>query len=155
MRIACDLDGVLADFNGGVFKIFGKMPNEIPPKIMWPVIAKEYNFFSNLDWMSDGQELWNNIQQFNPYIITGLPRGTWGEIQKRTWCKEQLGNDVQVICCVAREKTMYMKDINDILIDDRVDNCQRWIDVGGRAIHHISTENTLSILNEILNGVTT
>lgn len=36
----------------------------------------------HLEWMSDGQELWNSIVDLHPTILTGLPMGKWAEPQK-------------------------------------------------------------------------
>lgn len=36
----------------------------------------------HLEWMSDGRELWNNIVDLQPAILTGLPMGKWAEPQK-------------------------------------------------------------------------
>lgn len=36
----------------------------------------------HLEWMSDGQELWNSIVGLQPTILTGLPMGKWAEPQK-------------------------------------------------------------------------
>lgn len=36
----------------------------------------------HLDWMPDGRELWEGVEQLHPTILTGLPMGTWAEPQK-------------------------------------------------------------------------
>jgi hypothetical protein len=38
---------------------------------------------------------------------------------------------------------------NAILIDDRKDNIQQWIDAGGIGIRHISTESTIKQLQKL------
>ena len=46
--VFCDLDGVLADFNKGVYDILKKKPDEISLSLMWGTIRKKPKFFENL-----------------------------------------------------------------------------------------------------------
>jgi len=95
VQIFCDLDGVLCDFDKGVRSIFdGHPPEQVPPKVMWPKLAKARpGFYSALEWTSDGEELWNAIKDEDVTVLTGVPRGGWGAIQKLFWCKVSLGKE--------------------------------------------------------------
>lgn len=37
---------------------------------------------ANMEWMPDGQELWEGIVHLQPTVLTGLPWGNWAEPQK-------------------------------------------------------------------------
>jgi FMN phosphatase YigB (HAD superfamily) len=54
-NLFCDLDGVLVNFDNGVFRIIGKYPRDISNVgYLWATINKKKNFWIDLDWMSDG-----------------------------------------------------------------------------------------------------
>jgi 5'(3')-deoxyribonucleotidase len=132
--IFCDLDGVLADFEQGVINKFNRSPDELNQGLMWSTINKSNTFFETLPWMPRGVELWSHIKQYNPIILTGIPRGSKSAVeQKIRWCKRELGDDIQVITCATKEKSKYCLP-GFILIDDRLDNLQSWHDKGGKFI---------------------
>lgn len=115
VQLYCDLDGVLADFDAGVLRIFKKKPEEVKAKDMWPAIARQAGgaskggFFDALPWMGNGQVLWNSIKSVSPapIILTGCPNGNWGPAQKLSWCARELGDDVKVITCASKDKFKY------------------------------------------------
>lgn len=132
--IFCDLDGVLADFEQGVVNKFNKIPSQIKPAVMWSAINKSSRFFETLPWTPKGRQLWSHIKQYNPIILTGIPRGSQTAVeQKIRWCQRELGADIQVITCATKDKPKYCLP-GAILIDDRMDNLQAWRDKGGKFI---------------------
>jgi len=132
--IFCDLDGVLADFEQGVRNKFNKNVDEFNPGMMWGVINKSNTFFESLPWMPRGRELWSQIEQYNPIILTGVPRGSIKAVeQKIRWCQRELGPNVQVITCATKDKPKYCLR-NSVLIDDRTDNLNPWNMKGGKFI---------------------
>lgn len=146
-----DLDGVLVDFDRGVKAIFGRGPSEIPDKEMWPVLAKTRNFYLNLDWMPDGKLLWEAVKGVNPVIVSGVPWGNWAEPQKRQWCRRELGPEVPVVLCRSREKGKAVADLLGngeipVLIDDRLQARESWLDIGGIYILHSSARQSLAEL---------
>jgi hypothetical protein len=150
--VFCDLDGVLADFEQGVINKFHKFTkkniDEIKPAIMWGVINKSNNFFETLPWMPKGKELWSQIKQYDPVILTGVPRGSSSATeQKIRWCQRELGPNVKVITCATKDKPNYCLH-GSILIDDRTDNLNAWNDKGGYFILY-NEENLDSILERI------
>jgi hypothetical protein len=92
LKVYCDLDGVLADFEKGVVNLLGTRPSNIVKGTMWKNIARSNAFYENLDWTRDGQELWNAIQHLQPDILTGVPYPKSSRIQKFNWCKQKLGS---------------------------------------------------------------
>ncbi len=123
--IFCDLDGVLADFEQGVVNRFKKRPDQLKPAVMWGVINKSNTFFDTLPWMPRGRELWEGIKQYDPIILTGIPRSSSAAEQKRRWCARELGPDVHVITCSTKDKPDFCIT-NAVLIDDRTDNLNAW-----------------------------
>jgi hypothetical protein len=130
--IFCDLDGVLADFEQGVKTRFKKTPDEIDPKLLWGVINKSNSFFEMLPWMPKGKELWSQIKDYHPIILTGVPGGSkTGAEQKVRWCQKELGPDVEVITCKTTDKPKYCLP-ESILIDDSAVNLYAWQNKGGK-----------------------
>jgi len=144
--IFCDLDGVLADFEQGAINKFNKLPSQIKPDVMWSAINKSNRFFETLPWMPNGRQLWSHIKQYNPIILTGIPRGSKTAVeQKIRWCQRELGADIQVITCATKDKPKYCLP-GAILIDDRADNLEAWHEKGGKFI--LYHENSLDEIIE-------
>ncbi|MBN2718570.1 MAG: hypothetical protein JXX14_22185 [Deltaproteobacteria bacterium] len=148
-----DLDGVLVNFEAGVKKLFGKPPEALHPRQMWPGLAKAPDFYNTLDWMPDGRALWAFCRPHYPIILTGLPIGKWAEPQKRTWCQRELGEDVEVIACMSRHKPSkaIARDPARIpvLVDDREKIKAPFEEAGGIFIHHRSTEKSILELKQL------
>ena len=102
VKIYCDLDGVLVDFNRGVMQLTnGQHPDRMPVGKMWAAVSRKKKFFQQLSWTRDGKQLWHAIQQLRPdtfdiCILTGVPSNEPQIIgqQKATWCRRELGIDV-------------------------------------------------------------
>lgn len=156
VSIFCDLDGVLADFDAGVRQLTGSSPEDMPVSQMWRAISgsrARNGFFGSLDWMSDGEELWDAIAPCNPTILTGIPTGGSDAVkQKKGWCWRRLGAEVPVVCCASSAKRQYAsRDPSHvtILIDDRTSNGRQWEVAGGLFVHHKSTATTLATLHRL------
>ena len=151
IKIFCDLDGVLVDFDAGVKKILKKSPDQLPEGLMWAVIKKTPDFYNKLDWTQDGKELWNFIKDFQGIqLLTGVPRGFKEAVnQKKSWCRRELGHIYNVICCSTKDKPLYATK-GAILIDDRLKIADEWISKGGIFIYHTSAENTISELQKYI-----
>lgn len=145
--IFCDLDGVLADFEKGVVEYFGKRPDKIQAGYMWSQINKSNIFFETLPWMPRGRELWEQIKQYDPIILTGIPRSKKAAEQKRRWCARELGSEVHVITCSSKDKANYCLT-SALLIDDRLDNLHTWNEKAGKFILY-AEENMDNIIERI------
>ena len=154
-QLFCDLDGVLADFNDAVYRIFKKNPAELKPQLLWSRLATTPNFYANLNLMPNGQLLWDTIKDKNPIILTGCPSGNWAEPQKRIWVKERLGESYQVITTKNQAKKCQHvinerdgKKVISILIDDREKAKQAWEENGGVFILY-DDSNMIDALQEL------
>jgi hypothetical protein len=121
LRIYCDLDGTLADFQGGVCKILGGSPSrQCTQRQVWKAISRRPDqFFAALDWEDGGREVWAHLrsiirgtnQDVSVTILTGIPEG---EVMKRraskgklAWVRRELGPDVPLVCCSSNDKHLY------------------------------------------------
>lgn len=145
----CDLDGVLADFDGAVVKRLGKKPDQLSSGVMWGTLRKTPGFYENLEWREEGRQLWDAIKKYNPIILTGCPRGGWAEQQKRNWCARELGPDVRVITCATKDKPKYCVT-GAILIDDRDKVRREWVKNGGKFILYMITMYALIDLSKYI-----
>lgn len=144
----CDLDGVLADFDGGVKRVTGRQPHQLSLASMWAQLARSHDFYASLDWMHDGRVLWDAITPLSPTILTGKPRGSWAEPQKRQWCAKELGPDIPVIVCWSKQKARWSGP-HRLLIDDRLSAQKPWEQAGGTFVHHTSAAETLQALHDL------
>ena len=151
-KVYCDMDGVLVDFERGYNELTGKQTPGVDSTYdkddFWGAITKAgVKFWADLNWMSDGQQLWDYIKQYNPKLLTAPSREESSRIGKLVWVDKNLPN-TPIIFKQAKDK----KDLaepNAILIDDRKDNIQQWIDAGGIGIRHTSTESTIKQLQKL------
>jgi predicted kinase len=151
-KVYCDMDGVLVDFERGYNDLTGKQTPGVDSTYnkddFWGAITKAgAKFWAELNWMSDGQQLWDYINQYNPKLLTAPSREKSSEIGKQEWVNNNLPG-TPIIFKQAKDK----KDLaepNAILIDDRKDNIQQWIDAGGIGIRHTSTESTIKQLQKL------
>jgi predicted kinase len=151
-KVYCDMDGVLVDFERGYNELTGKQTPGVDSTYdkndFWSAITKEgAKFWANLNWMSDGKQLWSYIKQYSPQLLTAPSREESSRTGKLAWVDKNIPN-TSTIFKQAKDK----KDIaesNAILIDDRKDNIQQWIDAGGIGILHTSTESTIKKLQKL------
>lgn len=155
MRLFCDMDGVLADFDTGYAKIFGRSIPRLNSfdndghDVDWRGIAAYKDFYLTLPPMADMKELWSGIAPFNPIILTGIPSSvTAAADNKKAWVRKHLGSDVEVRCCASKEKCLHAKP-GDILIDDWEKYKALWEKQGGVWITHTSAQDTLRQLRMI------
>lgn len=148
LELFLDLDGVLADFDGGVMAVTGKHPEELPMKVMWRELARHPDFFGTLGFMADARDLWSFCAPHDPTILTGLPLGSWAPEQKRRWVARRLGPKVRVITCMARDKHRYGGP-GKVLVDDRESARQPWESVGGHFVLHTNAKSSIAALKQL------
>ena len=154
-EVFCDMDGVLCDITKGAEKIHPNI-NDIYLKNKskaWIMLLKEGpSFWRNLEWLSDGKELWSYIVQYNPIILSATAKEFSMKIPetgKRQWLQINISKKVAddaIIVNSTRFKQRYSGK-NKILIDDEIRNINEWKEKGGIGIHHNNTRKTLEILN--------
>ena len=95
--IFCDLDGVLVDFNRGIYRLLRKDASKLYQtksgiKRLWSAVSRSPKFFEKLHWTSDGRELWQSIYHLQPDILTGVPNSKPHDVgrEKYRWCQREL-----------------------------------------------------------------
>ncbi len=152
--IFCDMDGVLVDFDGGFHEFNGKYPSELSRSEMWQIILDRENHWFNLPQKEDAEELINFLEKYDYQILTGIPTHGYkkAEREKPLWIEKHIGNHINVICCLSKDKHLFCKP-NDILIDDREKMISDWEDAGGIGILHKNSEETIKKLEQIFSNI--
>ena len=156
MKIFCDLDGVLTDFDGRFIELFGKHPKEFINvygySSFWASLtSRAKDFWCGIQWKSDGKELWQYISPYNPIILSSVPT-SMAKIAtqcKEQWIKKELGLDIQYHITTRKEKQNFSAN-DHILIDDMKKNIEEWTQRGGVGILHISADVTINELQKLI-----
>jgi hypothetical protein len=169
--IFCDMDGVLVDFDEGYKQLTGVTTQHADSQgknEFWSLFRdslknkdiSERSYWANLDWMSDGKQLWDYIKEYNPYVLTApsvnfdIPFEERYKIennesmQGKTEWVQRLPNMRKIYFRSAQRKADFAGP-NKILIDDRKDTIDSWNANGGIGILHTSTANTIKQLQEL------
>ena len=115
---------------------------------MYERVQNNLEFWCTLPWRSDGKQLWNYIQNFNPkpIILTAPMGGDNCIIGKKLWAKNHL-HDSEII---LNEQKHEHSTPQSILIDDYIENVIPWREKGGICIHHKNTDDTIKEIKNIL-----
>lgn len=144
-QIFLDCDGVLADFDRGAEQILGLPPSLFEARHgegeFWKRLARADGFFTNLEPMPDAYALYEAVRHKTPVILTGMPRGTWAEPQKRRWAAKYFPG-VPVITTMAALKHEH-RHPGDVLVDDRDKYRKLWEANGGVFVHHRSAADSI------------
>lgn len=147
--IFCDLDGVLADFNDGYYKltkrdIRGKF---LTNKWFWDPIDKAgREFWANLNWTIDGKNLWEYIKKYNPKILSAPSMKNDSRVGKHDWVNREIPGTTLLLRSAENKKEF--ANNTSILIDDRLENINDWIESNGIGILHKNAKNTIKQLKE-------
>ena len=151
MKIYCDLDGVLVDFNKGYLELTGKdiSNNFINDPSFWEPINEEgIMFWVRLGWMEDGHILWDYIKKYNPIILSAPSQDPSSRYGKKYWVRQNISKSTQLILADAKTKPLY-SGLDKILIDDREDTIKKCNKNKGIGILHKSASKTIKKLKEL------
>ena len=157
--IFCDLDGVLVDFDKGYKQLTGKPTHHADVQVkkeFWNIFnnaisstnTSEFKYWSELEWMPDGQQLWNYIKKYTPYILTAPTFTPESKEGKRVWVTKHLDNVRKLYFKPASSKAEYSRK-NRILIDDRAATIDDWNARGGIGILHVNATDTIQQLKQL------
>jgi len=151
-KLYCDMDGVIVDFEGGYEKLTGKNIKGNHTKgdgDFWqPITDAGVKFWANLEWMSDGEELWKFVKQFNPKLLSATSREESSRTGKAKWVEKNIPGTELILKYASEKKELASPDV--ILIDDRKINTDQWTAAGVISILHTSAQDTISKLKIIL-----
>jgi hypothetical protein len=167
-QIYCDMDGVLTDFE----KRFVTLLQQEGPKYyskatiaqvtrpkhfdklegteeFWKFIDQHIGleFWSDMEWMPNGRELWNFIQPYGPKLLTSPSRDNTSRLGKRLWVKENLVPAPEVLFRFGDAKSDFANE-NAILIDDKPSNLAAFSAKGGIAIE-VKDGEIQSVINKL------
>ena len=150
--IYCDMDGVLVDFEKGYYDLTGTSTKQFPKgdNSFWqPISDAGAEFWANLPWMSDGQELWRYIKKYKPNILSAPSQDPSSKIGKEAWLKMNLQNSFKKAYFYNRANKKLFAGPNRILIDDMKQTIDEWNAKGGIGIFHTSAADTISQLKKL------
>jgi deoxypyrimidine-specific 5' nucleotidase type C protein (NT5C) len=158
-KLFLDLDGVLADFDGGFPRIFGEDHRHIGEDRMWELVRGRPDFFAELHAFPGAVEFFRAVAHLQPAILTAAPKSDYmnAALAKRRWVRTHIDPDVLVLPVMGgRNKPAFLDHPGDILIDDYGRNCDLWEAAGGVAIKHEPGDfaRTLDLLRPHYEGAT-
>ena len=167
-QIYCDMDGVLTDFE----KRFVTLLQQEGPKYyskaviaqvtrpkhfdklegteeFWKFIDQYIGleFWSGMEWMPNGRELWNFIQPYGPKLLTSPSEDNTSRLGKRLWVKENLTPAPEVLFRFGDAKSDFANE-NAILIDDKPSNLEAFASKGGIALE-VKDGEIQSVINAL------
>lgn len=176
-KIFVDLDGVLANFQKRFIEIkknidnldFDRYVDKYGIKKSWEIVDREgLKWWSHMEWMKDGKELWDYVLQYDPCILSSPSRSKHSVNGKTIWCKKELNIkqeeptispklnrwDEDSMMIINTQKELFAKRFeNSILIDDTKKKIEEWEKAGGIGILHKNTKDTIKKLNKIINDI--
>lgn len=152
--IYLDMDGVLADFDKGYHKLFGTKPKNQPSRFddnVKQLIGTD--FFATLDKLPDADKVVQLALEYGngKYSICSSPFTNDHDNSARyktEWIREHLSPQPEHIVITGKKDT-YAKGKN-VLIDDRPDNIQKWIDRGGIGIWYDAYQHSIDKVSDEL-----
>ena len=141
-----DLDGVVADWVAGCAKIIGRRiedPHVYCTDEEWALMRQQGRFFRDLPKMPSADTLIAVARKFRDELgyglvfLTAIPHKNdvpWTFHDKMMWAKEHYEDIPVHFGPYSHDKYMHCTGPEDILVDDRSDNCMSWAQAGGTAI---------------------
>ena len=145
-KLYLDLDGVLAEFHDSAFRFFGREISrprryniakslDMESDELWK--ALDYNFWANLPWTHEGEELFAEVKKLLPleniFILTSP---TWAEgcmSGKADWVKKHLGTEVASRLMLTSAKHG-VAGPHKVLVDDLDTNTTGFSREGGKTV---------------------
>ena len=155
-----DMDGVIADFFGGVEKLYGvshwkQLTSDKSKDLRQDVIDRitGTNFFETLPKFPSADPLIAMIKKFTGgkfSILTSPLRGDHDNSAKwkKVWINQNIEQPDETIVSGRKEKYATSKGTANILVDDRPINIQKWQDKGGYGILYQANKDTLNKIEQ-------
>ena len=150
--IFCDMDGVLVDFEKGYHDLTGINTSQFVKgdAAFWKPLEEEgAAFWATLDWMPDGENLWDYIRKHKPNILSSPSQDPSSRVGKEAWCKMHIPNQYKKLYFYNRAYKQMFAGPNKILIDDMKITIDEWNAKGGIGIHHTSATSTIQKLKKL------
>lgn len=157
-----DMDGVLADFFGGVEKLYGvnhwkQLASDKTKDLRQDVIERitGTNFFETLPKFNTADSLIGMVKKFTGgrfSILTSPLRGDHDNSArwKKIWINQNMEQPDETIVTGRKEKYATTNGTPNILVDDRPVNIQKWQDKGGYGILYQANKDSISTVEQSL-----
>lgn len=154
-----DVDGVLADFEGKAFELFGNQWKPEIDKPEWGRFQEYPNLYAILEPFPDAKRLYEGCVKLtrnenNVKCLTALPNRARHHFpdaakDKIEWINKHISKDLRVYFGpFAIDKQHHAKTKQDVLIDDMQINIDQWNNIGSHGILHRSVDESLEKLEE-------
>ena len=149
------MDGVLSDWEAQFKRYSGGIPVDTYDNLhgkqnRFNLVNKNSpEYYANMPWMKDGKLLYNFVNSFpNVQILSHAPDAK-SKIGKQQWLKDKGITFETNLVPNRKDKSKFATD-DSVLIDDREDVVNDFINAGGKAILHTNSIDTINQLKEIL-----
>lgn len=162
MKIYVDMDGVLADFDGGLKKLCGfdpkaqKVDDAERDDMIWNAVRNVDHFYGRLEPIRGTVSLLERLYEIygdDCQILTAIPKPErnipYAEEDKRLWAQRLLPPGLTVNIVMRKDKTNFCTGPDCILIDDYSKNIRAWNEAGGTGILFLSPEDTERELKDL------
>ena len=148
------MDGVISDWESQFKRYSGGVPVETydvehGKKNRFKFVDKNCpEYYSTMPWVKDGKLLYNFVKNLPIEILSHTP-SKLSYIGKKQWLAN---NKITINANLVPHRNLKAKFANgdSILIDDREDNVNDFINAGGKAILHKNAIDTINQLKEMM-----
>lgn len=146
-NIFLDMDGVLANWVKSVLKTFEIDVHEdeydawdahkkwvnVTDAQFWNKIENTPNFWYDIEPYEWAKDFYNKLTSYgNVYICTTPSRDPECYSQKVRWCVDKLG--IRASSMILMKNKYFLANTNSTLIDDKIENVNKFIEHGGRGL---------------------
>jgi len=144
MKVFLDLDGVLVDFNQGIFDYY-ELQFKYEDVTNWEKIIElsgmsatqfwrglNEDFWANLPWTKKGPYVWNYLREYDPIILSTPTLSPSSLSGKYRWILRHIPEAKRNFFIGTPKHLVARHDA--ILIDDHNDNIDNWIRAGGLGV---------------------
>jgi hypothetical protein len=144
--IFLDMDGVAADWVTGCANVIGRRiedPHVHCTDEEWALMRQQGRFFRDLPKMPSADDLVAVARKFRDELgyglvfLTAIPHNNdvpWTFHDKMLWARDNYEDIPVHFGPYSQDKHKHCTCPDDVLIDDRHDNCMDWAKAGGTAI---------------------
>ncbi len=144
--IHLDMDGVVADWRANAIRVIGYDcfdPKQRYSAADWDLLRSDPHIFLNLPLMPRANELVDLARGYRDRLgwglvfLTAIPHNNdvpWTFHDKFTWAQGHYPDIAVHFGPYSEDKHLHVKQPGDILVDDRLDNCESWTAAGGLAV---------------------